>query len=137
MRAIDIILDIVVLLVVLAAFMPFMPSAYHDMQDMSNWGFESGDDKTMQSYNGDPNSDGYISDTYSAAEILLTARVMDYRAIDAPDWILPDGQRITVDLDYNTNKGIYTAAVRGALSETEQYRFYFDYTMNVWRVIEA
>lgn len=137
MKSIDIILDVVVLLAVLAAFMPFMPSAYHGIQDMTNWGFEYQDDKTMRSYNGDPDSDGYGSDAYSAAELLITARVMDYPAIDAPDWILPNGRRITVDLDYNTNKDMYTAYTSAALSTNKRYRFYFDYTENVWRVIEA
>ena len=137
MRAIDILLDIVVLLAVLAVFLPFMTSAYHDIQDMASWGFECIDDKTMQSYNGDSSSDGYISDTYSAAEIMTIARIMDYPSIYTPDWILPDGQRITVDLDYSMNKEIYTAYARGGLSTDKQYRFYFDYTSDVWRVMEA
>ena len=137
MRAIDVILDIVVLLAILAAFLPFMVHAYSDVQDMDNWGFEYIDDKAMRNYSGDPNSGGYSSDAYSAAEVLLTACVMDYPAIYAPDWILPDGRRVTVDLEYSANKELYTAYAHNALDVNSQYRFYFDYTSNVWRVIEA
>jgi hypothetical protein len=136
MRALDAVFDIVLLIVILAAFLGFMPDALSEIQNMTNWGFKPNDDKTMQVLSGDTETAGYVTDAYSAAEVVLTTRVADYPAIENNDYVLPDGSEITVDFDYKSNKNEYTAQAISAVNASKLYKFEYDYTRKKWVVTE-
>ena len=134
MRAIEAILDVVVIIVLLASMLAFLPSAYHDLLKPQSWGFEQADDKAMRAFAGDTSAEGYITDAYSAAEILLTTRVADYPAFAKNDYRLPDGSIVRVDMAYKSAMDHYTDLARDALASGSSYVFAYDYENQIWRV---
>jgi hypothetical protein len=71
MKAIEAILDIVLLVVLLGAMLSFIPSVSHDLRKDSAWGFEQLDDKTMRVFAGDRVVEEYTSGMSIAYEILV------------------------------------------------------------------
>ncbi|GHU91534.1 hypothetical protein FACS1894202_13130 [Clostridia bacterium] len=136
MKALDAVFDLVLLIVILAAFLGFVPNALGEIQNMTNWGFTPNDDKTMQVLSGDIETAGYVTDKYSAAEIVLTTRVADYPATQNNAYILPDGSEIDITFDYNANKKAYTTQAKNAVNPTKTYRYIYDYSREKWVVTE-
>lgn len=128
------IFDIILLIIVLGIMLPILFGSIKPLINMESWGFTDKDDKTMRSYKGDVLIDATGNGSVTAAEILLMAETASKDILKYNGFILPDGQSIIFDDNYEINKNGYLTAIRNSLENTRLYEIKFDYEAGIWRI---
>ncbi len=135
MKALDDIMDLLLLVIVTGLMLPCLLRSANNIQDMDSWGFLQQEDKTAKILCGDTADMTLNEDAMTAAEVILFLTTSETTRIRHNKIILLDGTQITVNAeDYPDKVSEYTSAMSSVLIYNRKYKITYDYESEVWRI---